>query len=230
MDHHFWMDVLGGDPSVVGSTIRLNREAFDVVGVTKPEFRGHVPVLVLDLRVLGFALALTLGTGLIFGLLPAVQATREVAPSISLAPVIEMTTLTRMGVLPQRIAAGLSSLMGLLALILSGMGIYGVIAPTVSRRTREIGIRMALGAEKKSILRLVVVGGLRLAAPGLVVGVLMALGLGKVLQAFLLGLSPADPATLLGVAFTLLGMVVLATIVPARRAAGVQPAEALRYE
>jgi ABC-type antimicrobial peptide transport system permease subunit len=154
----------------------------------------------------------------------------EVAPSISLVPVIEMTTLTRMGVLPQRIAAGLSSLMGLLALILSGMGIYGVIAHAVSRRTREIGIRMALGAEKTSVLRLVVLGGLRLAAPGLVVGVLLALGLGKVLQTFLLGLSPADPATLVAVAVTLLGMVVVATIVPARRAAGVQPAEALRYE
>lgn len=154
----------------------------------------------------------------------------ETSPSISLMPVVDMVSFTQVSLMPQRIAAWLSSFMGALALILSGMGIYGVIAHSVGRRTREIGIRMALGAEQRSVLRLVLRGGLRLAAPGLAVGIVLALGLAKLLQTFLLGLSPLDPITLVGVALVLFGMVVVATLVPARRAAGIHPAEALRYE
>ena len=127
-------------------------------------------------------------------------------------------------------AACATSALGFLALLLSGMGIYGVVAHSVSRRTREIGVRMALGAERRGVLWMVVRGALRMAWPGLLVGGLLAVGLGMVLRSFLLGVSPLDPAALLGVSAVLSGMVLIATIVPARRAADVQPAEALRYE
>jgi ABC-type antimicrobial peptide transport system permease subunit len=141
-----------------------------------------------------------------------------------------MESLTSVGVLPQRMAAWITTALGLLALLLSGMGIYGVVAHSVSRRTREIGIRVALGAERGRVLRMVVLGALRLTWPGLLGGGLLSVGLGLLLQSFLLGVSPIDPAALLGVAVVLSGMVLAATLVPARRAADIEPAEALRYE
>jgi predicted permease len=154
----------------------------------------------------------------------------ELDPSLSLGAVIEMVALTSLGVLPQRLAASVTSALGLLALLLSGMGIYGVVAHSVTRRTREIGVRMALGAQREGVLWLVVSGALRLTWPGLAVGCGLAVGLGYVLRSFLLGVSPVDPLALVGVSLTLALMVLLATVVPARRAASVQPAEALRYE
>ncbi len=87
---------------------------------------------------------------------------------------------------------------------------------------------MALGAEADQVVGMIVLGGLRLAAPGLAVGALLAVGLGWLLRSLLLGLSPLDPAALGGVALVLAGMVMAATAIPARRAAGVHPAEALR--
>ncbi|MFC1660364.1 ABC transporter permease [Gemmatimonadota bacterium] len=154
----------------------------------------------------------------------------ELDPSLSLGPIVEMESLTAVGVLPQRMAAWVTSALGLLALLLSGMGIYGVVAHSVSRRTREIGIRMALGAERGGVVRMVILGALRFTWPGLVFGGLLSLGLGRVLQSFLLGVSPVDPAALLGVCAVLSAMVLGATLVPARKAAGIEPAEALRYE
>jgi len=154
----------------------------------------------------------------------------EQDPSLSLGAVVDMVSYTSVGVLPQRLAAWLTTLLGGLALLLSGMGIYGVVAHSVAQRTREIGVRMALGAEGRGVVRLVMADGMRLAAPGLAVGALLALGLGRVLRSLLLGVSPADPATLAGVALVLVGMILVATLVPARRAAGVHPAEALRYD
>jgi predicted permease len=154
----------------------------------------------------------------------------ELDPSLSLGPVVEMESLTSVGVLPQRMAAWVTTALGLLALLLSGMGIYGVVAHSVSRRTREIGIRVALGAERGGVLRMVVLGALRLTWPGLLAGGVLSVGLGLLLQSFLLGVSPVDPAALLGVTVILSGMVLAATLVPARRAADIEPAEALRYE
>jgi predicted permease len=154
----------------------------------------------------------------------------ELDPSLSLGPIVDMESLTSVGVLPQRMGAWVTSSLGLLALVLSGMGIYGVVAHSVSRRTREIGIRMALGAERMGVLRMVILGALRFTWPGLLVGGVLSLAVGRVLRSFLLGVSPADPAALLGVCAGLSAMVVGASIVPAKRAAGIEPAQALRYE
>ena len=120
-----------------------------------------------------------------------------------------------------------------LALLLATIGIYGVISYSMSRRAREIGIRMALGAEKKDVLRAVIKQGLRLAVTGVALGAMVAIILTRVLASFshlLYGVRAEDPLTFLAVALVLIGAAVLASYIPARRAAKVDPIVALRYE
>lgn len=116
----------------------------------------------------------------------------------------------------------------LLALLLAAAGIYGVMAYLVAARTREIGVRMALGATRSAVLKLVVGRGLRLAVAGITVGVLAALAAGPLLASQLYQIQPRDPATLAAAAAVLLGATLLACYVPARRAASVDPNHALR--
>lgn len=125
-----------------------------------------------------------------------------------------------------RAAAGL----GLLALLLSAIGVYGVIAFAVTSRTREIGLRLAVGASRERVLREVLGDAVRLAVPGLVVGVLLAIGAGAASGRFLLGVSPADPISLIVPTLVLFLVVLLASLVPARRASGIDPMESLRVE
>jgi putative ABC transport system permease protein len=125
--------------------------------------------------------------------------------------------------------AGLG-LLGMGALLLAVMGIYGVVSYTVSLRTREIGIRVALGAGRGQIVRLVLGHGLRLTALGVVLGTLAALGLAQLLQVLLYGVDRLDPLTLLGAPAFLAAVALFATYVPARRAARVEATEALRAE
>jgi predicted permease len=226
------------EESPLGRTLNFWGNAVTVVGVvedTKNTLLTELPkpfvYLPLDQEYtaeLNVVVRSPLGFGAVAGEIKRILL--ELDPSLSLGPVFEMEALTSVGVLPQRLAAWVTSALGLLALLLSGMGIYGVVAHSVSRRTREIGVRMALGAEQRGVLWMVVLGALRLTWPGLLAGGVLAIGLGLVLRSFLLGVSPVDPAALLGVSAILSAMVLIATIVPARRAAGVQPAEALRYE
>jgi predicted permease len=151
-------------------------------------------------------------------------------PSLSVPPVMGLAEYTSLGILPQRVAASITSVLGSFALLLSGLGIYGVVAFAVSRRTREIGIRMALGAGRRSVMAGVIRGGLALTLPGIVLGVGGALGVGHLMRFLLLGLSPADPVALGAVTAGLLLVIVAASAVPARRASAIQPVEALRSE
>lgn len=117
-----------------------------------------------------------------------------------------------------------------LALVLSAIGVYGVIAYSVSQRTREIAIRMAVGAQRSDVLKLVLVQGAKLACGGVVVGAIASLGLSKVMASLLYQVSPRDLLTFCTVPFVLIAVILLACYVPARRAASVQPNTALRYE
>jgi putative ABC transport system permease protein len=120
-----------------------------------------------------------------------------------------------------------------LALLLASVGIYGVISYSVTQRTHEIGIRMTLGAEKRTVFRMVIVQGLRLALAGLAIGVIASLILTRVLSSFshlLYGVGAGDPLTFLAVSLVLLVVVVSACYIPARRAMRVDPMTALRYE
>ena len=122
------------------------------------------------------------------------------------------------------------SLAGGMALLLGAIGLYGVIAYSVSQRTREIGIRMALGAQREYILRLILGQGTKLALIGVATGIAAALGLSHFLSSLLYGVKPTDPLTFLGVTIVLVIVVLLASYIPARRAMRVDPVIALRYE
>ena len=117
-----------------------------------------------------------------------------------------------------------------MALFLSVVGLYGVIAYSVSRRTRESGVRMALGAERSSVYRLILSEAGRLIATGIGVGVLCAIGAATLLGKLLFGTQPWDAATLAGVALLLATAAATAAFIPAHRAAAVEPVEALRTE
>jgi predicted permease len=132
--------------------------------------------------------------------------------------------------MPLRLGAGLAGVMGLLALLLAVMGLYGVVSYFVGQRTREIGMRMALGTQKLDILRLVARDGLRLAGIGLALGLLGAVGLGRVFQNILFGLTPSTAPVLAAVVLLLAAVAALACYIPARRAARVDPLAALRCE
>jgi putative ABC transport system permease protein len=134
------------------------------------------------------------------------------------------------GLWAPRMAAGLLTVFGGLALILAVVGVYGVLSYSVSQQTREIGIRMSLGAQPGEVLLLVIGQGFRLAAAGLVLGLLAAFALMRLLSTLLFGVSAHDPVTFAGVSLVLASAAILACYLPARRATRVDPIIALRYE
>ena len=129
-----------------------------------------------------------------------------------------------------RMASTLTSLFGLTALLLAAIGLYGVMSYAVSRRTREIGIRMALGAERSKVLRLMLRQGLTLALAGVTLGLAGAIAATRVMQSLLYGISATDPVTFVAVTLLLIAVVLAACWIPARRATRVDPVIALRSE
>jgi predicted permease len=148
-------------------------------------------------------------------------------------PLLELRTQTQQidaTLSQERVFADLTSGFGLLALVLAAIGIYGIMAYTVSRRTNEIGIRMSLGAQARQVLGMVLRETSLLAGLGLAMGAVAALGLTRLVGSMLYGLRPTDPLTFLGAA-VLLGVVGLAAgLIPARRASRIDPMQALRHE
>jgi putative ABC transport system permease protein len=131
---------------------------------------------------------------------------------------------------PSRIVAALSGVLGALALLLASIGVYGVVSYAVSQRIREIGIRVALGAEAGDVMSLVLRQALRPVVIGALVGIAGCAAVSQVLAGVLYGIGSHDPAAFIGVPLFLLSVSLLASYVPARRATRVDPGIALRYE
>jgi ABC-type antimicrobial peptide transport system permease subunit len=148
---------------------------------------------------------------------------------------MEVTTMEQVLVGPNalqvfQIGARAAGILGAIGLILATVGVYGVVSFAAVQRTREIGIRMALGGAPRDVLRLVLKQGVGMVIAGLSVGLLAAWGLTRVMGGLLIGVSPSDPLTYATVALLLTAVALLACWIPARRATRVDPGIALRYE
>src|SRR5260370_40379313 len=150
--------------------------------------------------------------------------------NLVLTNMITVGQLRDQGLWAARVGAGLLSVFGGLALLLAVVGVYGVLSYSVTQQTREIGIRMAMGAQTGRVLGLVVGQGMRLAAAGLILGLIVAFAAMRVLSSLLFGVSAHDPLTFGGVSLVLALAAVLACYIPARRATKVDPIIALRSE
>jgi putative ABC transport system permease protein len=158
------------------------------------------------------------------------KAVRDVVPDEPLYDVRTMEQRVEASTAPRRLNALLLGVFAALALVLSAVGTYGVIAYSVAQRTRELGIRMALGAERADVLRMVAREGLALAGLGVALGVAAGLGLTQLLASMLFSVRPADPLTFLSVSISLVAVALVSSYIPARRATKVDPMVALRYE
>jgi putative ABC transport system permease protein len=164
-------------------------------------------------------------------LIPLVR--REVQtldPALPIFNVTPLDSFIERTITDWRLSAWLLALFAGSALLLSAIGAYGVISYSVSQRTREIGLRMAMGAQASDVLRLIVGQGMKVVAVGAVIGLAAALALGQVVKHLLFDVSATDPLVFAGVAFLMVIVALLACWIPARRAAKVDPMIALRTE
>jgi predicted permease len=174
-------------------------------------------------------------------LLVKTDGTRSVVPLVRDAvrsidrtlPIVSAQTLTEfigIGLLPQRMLVAVAGSLGVVGLLLAALGVYGITAYAVSSRTREIGLRMALGAEPSGVLRLMLRQGMTLVIIGLAIGALAALGVTRVVAGLLYGITPGDPVSYLVAVTLFVAVTLVASYLPARRAARVDPTVALRAE
>src|SRR6202158_1006823 len=231
MARHFWPGV---DP--VGRWFEHEGRQVVIVGLAKDSKYVRVTEAPRDHLYLAYAqrtsprMTVLLRTaGAPAALAPAVRREiRREAPSLPILNLLTMNDSIAIARLPQRLAASVASVMGSIGLLLAGIGLYGVVAYSVSQRRREIGVRMALGAGRNPALWLMVRRGGSLALVGLVLGALAALGLGQLLAGLLFGLRPSDPVTYLGISLLLLATATLASLLPAYRASQADPMDTFR--
>jgi putative ABC transport system permease protein len=194
----------------------------------EPDFQGYMPYrqggwspASIVVRTLGDP---TRATGTVLA------ALKQADPYVPAYRVLSMDETIQRSYWQQALYSKMFSAFATIALVLAAVGVYGVIAYSVSQRTREIGVRVALGAQRSNVLGLVLGHGAVLAATGVGVGLAGALGVTRFLRAMLYGVSPFDPTSFVAVALVLSAIAFVASYVPARRAARVDPVEALRQE
>ena len=158
------------------------------------------------------------------------QAVRDIDKSLPTYSMTPLSDVVSESVAQRRFSMLLIMLFGLVALFLSAVGLYGVVAYTVSLRTREIGLRMAIGAMPSDVLKMILGGGMKLAAIGVVLGVAAALALSQLVEAMLFEVEPSDPTSYAATAVLLLIVAALACYFPARRAMKVDPIVTLQQD
>jgi len=229
-----------GGRSPIGRKVRGWGEWFTVVGVAKDSKYNNLTEGRLTFFYVPFRQIYRADMGLAFymrtitGPSDAISTMRRevggLDPNVTIVDLMPLTEHIGETLYAERVAASLLSTLGGLALLLAAVGLYSVMAYSVSQRTHEIGIRMALGAETTHVLKLVVSQGLTLTLIGIGAGLLAALALGRLLASFLYGTSTTDPTTFGVVSLLLACVALLASYIPARRATKVDPMVALRYE
>jgi macrolide transport system ATP-binding/permease protein len=228
---------------VVGKRLLINHQPFSVIGVAKDtKYRSlgedSRPFIFVSFfqrdtaKIVSGDMKLHVRTnGDTHNVLAAIR--REVQTLDPNQPVFDIQPLIegmRFALIPTQVAGSVLGLSGLLALLLSAVGIYSLIAYSVGQRTREIGIRMALGAQRRDILKSILVQGLKLASKGVVIGLLASFALTRVIRSLLYGVSATDPATFIFMSLLLIFVAMLACFFPAYNAVRVDPIVALRYE
>jgi ABC-type antimicrobial peptide transport system permease subunit len=158
------------------------------------------------------------------------RALQPLMPGVSYVTVTPMSTFIAPAIRSWKLGATMFATFGALALVLAAIGLYSVIAYNVTQRTHEMGVRVALGAQGRDVIGLIVREGLRVVIPGIVLGAIIALVAGKWVAPLLFNVSPKDPPVMVGVIVTLLVVAVVASVMPAVRASKVDPNEALRAD
>jgi ABC-type antimicrobial peptide transport system permease subunit len=170
-------------------------------------------------------------TGNPHGLFNSIRRTvREIDPAIPVLDLRSVDETVDLSVATRRFNTTLLGAFALLALVLAAVGLYGLMAYSVVQRTREIGIRLAIGATPTDVLQLVVGQAARIAGVGILIGLVGALGLTRIMRTLLFDVSPLDPPTFAAAAVLLLGIASLASYIPARRAARIDPQSAIRAD
>jgi len=226
------------DRNAVGQTFRLRGERVTIVGVARdakyynlteatpafvyvPLAQVWEPTQLLMVRTVADPKRLAAG---IHG------AIQSLDPALPRPPVTTLQQEMSIVLVPQRVAAMVTGVLGAVGLLLATVGLYGITTYSTSRRTREIGVRVALGARQTDILGMIVGSSLRLAGVGVLIGLLLAFAVTRRIAGFLFGVSPLDPITFGGMSILFIAVAVIASYLPARRAAAADPVAALRAE
>jgi predicted permease len=222
----------------VGGRVRISNEDYTVVGVARDIKYGQLNEAPLPFMY--FALEQSFSSTAVLHVRSAaapgtvLAAVRDVVrtldPNLPLFDARTVEEHMRTAVFAQRMGANLLGVMGILAVILAAVGLYGVIAYAVSQRTQEMGIRLALGAAPRDLLKMVLRQGVVITSIGLAIGLALAFAATGFMRSMLPGIAPRDPLTFIAVPLVLMAIAVVAALIPARRAGSVDPVVALRYE